>query len=195
MDGRSLFQQLADRTAWFGRDILLENGNGANNVPAYRAIRTNRFVWAEHLTTGEYELYDLEVDPYQLQSVDGMAEYEDVQRDLAARLRLLTRCAGRGCQKRPALKPFLRSAGRSVREGGCPRGDLRVRIAGRDRKRVVSAAAYVGRRRIARVSAPPVSKRIRRPRVRTGRRYILRVRAELRDGRLMTLDRRLRACG
>ena len=64
LDGRSLLDQLADRSAWWGRDILIENGNGANNVPAYRAIRTNRFIYAEHQTTGEFELYDLETDPF-----------------------------------------------------------------------------------------------------------------------------------
>jgi arylsulfatase A-like enzyme len=193
-DGRSLLPLLADRTAWWGRDILLENGNGANNVPPYRAIRTNRFVWAEHLTTGEYELYDLERDPFQLRSQDGNPAYAAVQRDLAQRLRLLKRCAGHGCQKRPALKLLLRSAGRPLRPGACPRGDLRLSIRGRDRGRVTGAQAFVGRRRIATVATPPISKRIRRPRVRGGRRYLLRVRAELRDGRLLTLDRRLRGC-
>ena len=193
MDGRSLLELLKDRRAWWGRDLLLENGNGANNVTPYRAIRTNRFVYAEHLLTGEYELYDLERDPYQLRSVDGSDRYAGVQRDLARRLRLLRRCAGRGCQKRPALRLGLRSAGRRVAPGGCPRGDLRVRLAGRDRRRVARAHAFVGRRRLARVAAP-VSKRIRRPRVRAGRRYLLRVRVELRDGRVYTLDRRLRAC-
>jgi hypothetical protein len=39
-----------------------------------------------------------------------------------------------------------------------------------------------------------VSELLRRPRVRRGRRYRLRVQVELRDGRLFTLDRRLRAC-
>jgi hypothetical protein len=53
---------------------------------------------------------------------------------------------------------------------------------------------FVGGRRIARVAGGPISKRIRRPRVRPGRRYVLRVQAELRDGRIYTLDRRLRAC-
>jgi N-acetylglucosamine-6-sulfatase len=194
MDGRSLFGQLEDRSAWSGRDLLIENGNGANGVPSYRAIRTNRFVYGEHLTTGEYELYDLELDPYQLTSLDGRADYRAVQRDLAKRLRLLKRCVGRGCRKRPALKLMLRSAGRPVRTGTCPPGDLRVRLTGRDRRRVVRADAFVNRRRIARVSSPPISKRVRRPRVRRGRAYLFRVRAELRDGRLYTLDRRLRAC-
>ena len=80
LDGRSLLDQLADRRAWWGRDILIENGNGANNVPAYRAIRTNRFIYAEHQTTGEFELYDLETDPFQLRSLDGHPAYAAVQR-------------------------------------------------------------------------------------------------------------------
>ena len=54
--------------------------------------------------------------------------------------------------------------------------------------------AYVRGRRIARVAGGPISQRIRRPRIRPGRRYVLRVKAELRDGRIYTLDRRLRAC-
>jgi N-acetylglucosamine-6-sulfatase len=196
LDGRSLLDLVEDRSVWWGRDLLIENGNGANNVPPYRVIRTNRFVYAEHLSTGEIELYDLERDPYQLRSVDGHDRYEAVQRDLAARLRLLKSCAGRGCQKAPAIKLALRSRGRRVADGGCPRGDLRVRIVGRDATQVVGADFRVGRRRLARVVAKdPISERLRPPRLRGGRRYLLRVRAELRDGRLLTLDRRLRACG
>ena len=196
LDGVSLLDVAQDQTAWWGRDLLIENGKGANNVPPYRVIRTNRFAYAEHLSTGEIELYDLERDPYQLRSVDGRDRYEAVQRDLAARLRLLKSCAGRGCQKAPALKLALRSRGRRVADGGCPRGDLRVRIVGRDAAQVVGADFRVGRRRLARVVAKaPISERLRRPRLRVGRRYMLRVRAELRDGRFLTLDRRLQACG
>jgi hypothetical protein len=53
----------------------------------------------------------------------------------------------------------------------------------------------VGRRRVARSSSSPTHQAIRRPRVRGGRRYVLRVRTDLRDGRRVTLDRRLRGCG
>jgi arylsulfatase A-like enzyme len=194
LDGRSLFPLMEDRGLRWGRDLLLENGNGANNVTPYRALRTDRFIYAEHLLTGEYELYDLQVDPFQLQSVDGSERYAAVQRDLARRLRLLRRCAGRGCQKAPGLRLGLRSAGRRVMPGGCARGDLRVRLAGRDRERVIRALAFVGRRQVARVAGSPISKRIRRPRVRPGRPYLLRLQVELRDGRIYTLDRRLSAC-
>jgi N-acetylglucosamine-6-sulfatase len=195
LDGRSLFGLMADPGVWWGRDILLENGRGANSVPPYRAIRTGRFVYVQHLSTGEYELYDLERDPYQLDNLDGVPRYAAVQRDLARRLRLLRHCAGRGCQKAPGLRLGVRSAGRPVEAGRCARGtDLRLRLAGRDRERVTSAVAFVRGRRVARVAGGPISQSIRRPRIRAGRRYLLRVKAELRDGRIYTLDRRLRAC-
>jgi arylsulfatase A-like enzyme len=193
-DGRSLLPLLADRTAWWGRDILLENGNGANNVPPYRAIRTNRFVYAEHLTTGEYELYDLELDPYELRSVDDDPAYDPVRRDLAQRLHSLERCAGRGCQKHPALRLVVRSGGRALADGDCARGDVELRITGRDRSRVIRAVTFIGPRRIRGVATAPGEQRIRRPHVRSGRRYRLRVRAELRDERRLTLDRQLRGC-
>jgi N-acetylglucosamine-6-sulfatase len=194
MDGRSLLGLVEDRTVWWGRDILIENGRGANSVAPFRGIRTGRFAYTRYTTTGEYELYDLERDPYQLQSLDESDRYAPVLRDLKRRLRLLRTCAGESCRLQPALRLRLRSAGRLLSQGACPRGDLRVRIAGPDRRRVVRAVVHVGRRRIARVAVPPVSRRIERPRVRSGRHYRLRVTAELRDGRMLTLDRRLRAC-
>jgi N-acetylglucosamine-6-sulfatase len=194
LDGRSLLDLVEDPTARWGRDLLLENGRGANSVAPFRGIRTDRFLYAQYLTTGEYELYDLEHDPYQLRSLDGRERYAAVQRDLAGRLRRLRHCVGETCRLAPALTLRLRSAGRRLGHGACPRGDLRMRIAGRDRGRVIGAEVLVNRRRIARVAAPPISKRIRRPRVRSGRRYLLRVKTELRDGRVYTLDRRLRAC-
>jgi N-acetylglucosamine-6-sulfatase len=195
LDGRSLFGLMADPGVWWGRDVLLENGNGANGVSPYRAIRTDGFLYAQHLHTGEYELYDLRRDPYQLDNLEGRPGYGGIQRDLARRLRLLRNCAGRGCQKAPGLRLGVRSAGRRVPPRGCARGDeLRLRLAGRDRESVRRATAFVGKRRIARVAGRPISQRVRPPRVRAGRRYVLRVKAELRDGRIYTLDRRLRAC-
>ena len=188
-DGRSLLPLLADPGAEWGRDILIENGNGANGVPAYRGIRNYRFLYVEHNTTGEYELYDLEEDPYELRSRDGADKYATVQRDLRGRLRRLKRCAGSTCLEHPQLKLYVRP-----RPTSCVSGDLRVFVRGPEKSDVVSAEVLVGRRRVARVSPPPLTRLIPQERLRPGRRFRLRVRAETIDGRRITLDRRVRAC-
>ena len=188
-DGRSLLELLADPGAESGRDILIENGNGANGVPAYRGIRTYRFLYVEHDTTGEYELYDLLEDPFQLKSQDGADRYRAVQRDLRGRLRRLERCVGRGCREHPRLRLQLRP-----RATTCVPDDLQVRLSGPERRAVTAADVMLGRRRVARVSTPPLARTIPHERLQAGRALRLRVRAETRDGRRLTLDRRVRAC-
>ncbi len=118
LDGRSLLDLLEDPGAEWGRDILIENGNGANGVPAYHGLRTYRFLYVEHRTTGEYELYDLLEDPFQLQSRDGQDRYRAVQRELRQRLRTLDRCSGATCSPppgTPALRALEGPAGRELR--------------------------------------------------------------------------------
>jgi hypothetical protein len=202
-DGRSLLELLDDPGAEWGRDILIENGNGANRVPAYRGIRTYRFLYVEHRTTGEYELYDLEKDPYQLKSVDGHARYAKVQRDLRSRLRQLTRCVGVDCLARPHLRLTVRSRGRPAR--GCVRADLRIQLRGSKRARLVHADVLIGRRRVERLVSIPTARRrragpttlrgeVRRRQIRRTGRFRLRVLAETADGRKLTIDRTLRRC-
>jgi N-acetylglucosamine-6-sulfatase len=202
-DGRSLLELLADPGAEWGRDILIENGNGANGVPAYRGIRTYRYLYIEHRTTGEYELYDLVKDPYQLESVDGHESYAKVQRDLASRLRELTHCVGVVCLARPHLTLVVRSDGRPVR--GCFRHDLRVQVRGSKRARLIHADVIVGRRRVERLLSIPTARsrqvgptllsgRVPRRRIHKRGPFRLRVLAETEDGRKLTLDRVLRPC-
>jgi arylsulfatase A-like enzyme len=203
LDGRSLLELLADPGAEWGRDILIENGNGANAVPAYRGIRTYRFLYVEHRTTGEYELYDLQKDPYQLNSVDGHAKYAKVQRDLRSRLRELTSCVGLDCLARPHLKLTVRSGGRPVR--GCFQRGLRVQLRGSKRARLVHADVLIGRRRVERLVSIPTARgrgagpttltgEVRREQIRPRGRFRLRVLAETADGRKLTIDRVLRRC-
>jgi N-acetylglucosamine-6-sulfatase len=202
-DGRSLLELLADPGAEWGRDILIENGRGANGVPAYRGIRTYRYLYIDHRTTGEYELYDLAEDPYQLQSVDGRERYAKVQRDLASRLRELTSCVGTTCLARPHLTLVVRSEGRPVRS--CFRRDLRVQVRGSKRARLMYADVIVGRRRIERLLNLPTARgrgtgptlltgTVPRERIHRHGRFRLRVLAETEDGRKLTLDRVLRRC-
>jgi N-acetylglucosamine-6-sulfatase len=188
-DGRSLLPLLADPGAEWGRDILIENGNGANGVPAYRGIRNYRYLYVEHNTTGEYELYDLLQDPFELASKDGSDEYAAAQRDLRASLRSLKRCAGFVCSEHPRLRLHVRP-----RPASCVPGDLRVYVSGPEKEEVIGADVLVGSRRVARVSPPPLTRLIPQARLRPGRPFRLRVRAETRDGRRLTLDRRVRTC-
>jgi N-acetylglucosamine-6-sulfatase len=203
LDGRSLLDLLADPGAEWGRDVLIENGNGANGVPTYRGIRTYRFLYVEHRTTGEYELYDLEKDPYQLQSVDGHEEYAKVQRDLHTRLRQLTSCVGVDCLARPHLTLVVRSEGRPVT--GCFRKDLRVQVRGSKRARLLHADVLIGKRRVERLLSIPTARghrsgpttltgEVPRKQIRKRGRFRLRVLAETEDGRKLTLDRVLRRC-
>lgn len=98
-DGRSLLPLLAAPATQWNRDILLERGPGANNPPGvrlYTGIRTDRYVYVEYLT-GEKELYDLQTDPWELESKDADPAYAAVEADLAQRLARLRDCAGPTC--------------------------------------------------------------------------------------------------
>jgi hypothetical protein len=203
-DGRSLLELLTDPGAEWGRDILIENGRGANGVPTYRGIRTYRFLYVEHRTTGEFELYDLANDPYELQSVDGHEQYAKVQRDLHVRLRQLVSCVGVDCLARPHLTLSIRSGGKPVR--GCFSNDLRIDVRGSKRARLMHADVMIGHRRVERLLNIPTARPIRsgpvtvsgvvqRQRIHRRGRFRLRVLVETEDGRKLTLDRVLRRCG
>ena len=98
-DGRSLLPLFADPSTQWARDILLERGPGGNNTGTtrlYTGIRTPRFAYVEY-ANGERELYDLQTDPYELESKQSDPAYAGVEADLAARLAKLRDCAGVGC--------------------------------------------------------------------------------------------------
>jgi hypothetical protein len=67
-------------------------------------------------------------------------------------------------------------------------------VSGRERRRVLRADILAGRRRLARLRRPPFLDSLPRSRVRAARARKLRARVELRDGRVVTLDRRVGAC-
>ncbi len=117
LDGRSLVPLLkGDRPDWIhGRTLFYQLGGvrtcgeipperGLNNF--YDALRTKRYVYVEldrvNRQTGEcdrpeYELYDLQTDPYQLDNLavdPAVAAVPPLQADLATRLHILAACAG-----------------------------------------------------------------------------------------------------
>ncbi|MDQ3949192.1 MAG: sulfatase, partial [Gemmatimonadota bacterium] len=89
-DGRSLFTLLRDPTREWGRDMLIEGGDGGSN--AFDAIRTYRYVYAEY-ANGDRELYDLRADGHQLQSRHADPAYARVRDELARRLQALRTCS------------------------------------------------------------------------------------------------------
>ena len=74
------------------RDYLLLEGGDRLGLD-YDGIRTPRYVYAEH-RAGPRELYDLRLDPFQLQSVHKSPAYAAVRAELEARLANLRICAG-----------------------------------------------------------------------------------------------------
>lgn len=84
-DGRSLIPLLEDPQMEWPNEVLLQRPG-----PSYYGIRTPDWKYVEY-ENGERELYDLNADPYEMQSVHGQAAYQTIQANLAQRLaRLLT---------------------------------------------------------------------------------------------------------
>lgn len=74
----------------------------------YRGVRTDRYTYARYPGTGEEELYDRKVDPWQLDNVAGHPSYARVRRELAERTDVLGKCAG-DCFRTWDAEPRLRA--------------------------------------------------------------------------------------
>jgi arylsulfatase A-like enzyme len=90
-------------------DYFREQILGGQDIPSYRALRNGSHTyieWTYDEGTGprrEEELYDLEVDPYQLDNAlatpAGRAAHADRVAGLRARLEALSGCAGESCRR------------------------------------------------------------------------------------------------
>jgi arylsulfatase A-like enzyme len=94
MDGRSLLGPANNAAAGVGREILIEHTDGDG------LIRSGRWVFIERV--GQInELYDLQMDPFQLENRLGQPVIDpddQMQADaLMSRLRQLQKCAGSSC--------------------------------------------------------------------------------------------------
>jgi N-acetylglucosamine-6-sulfatase len=216
LDGRSLFELLADPRSEPGRELVLENGAGANGVPMFRGLRNQRYLWVDHKTTGEYELYDLREDPYELRNLEDLDSYAPIRRMLEARLRKLQGCRGAtACSSsRPKLalgarqvKPLppkppkrKRSArGNAPRDGArasatCVKRDLRLAMLGADATRIQYVVYYRGKRRLRATAEAPFDVQVKRRALPSGRELTLRALVTTVDGRRATYDRRVLTC-
>jgi arylsulfatase A-like enzyme len=182
IDGRSLFPLLADPGRELGRAILLE-------APGYRAVRTRRYVYIEHISTRERELYDLRRDPDQLQNLAGSERHAALREALAGRLVELRGCDGRECSRPPRLRVELRGA------RPCVRRRASARLRGADLHFVQFADFSLNGRRAGRDGRAPFVHSVPSTSAPGGLSATLRTLAVLEDGRAVTLDRRLRVCG
>jgi len=87
-DGRSLVPALRGSDGPWRRDFLIEHLEGSNPVTTYCAVRTERELYVEY-RDGFRELYDLRLDPYQLENAAGDRSVAARERSLAERLAVL----------------------------------------------------------------------------------------------------------
>jgi N-acetylglucosamine-6-sulfatase len=155
-DGLSLMPLIERRGFDPGRAILIEGFNqaGPSDLDGpdvrYSAVRTNRYIYAE--TGAEQELYDLEQDPFQLESRHRDPALAEVRAALDELLARLTECAGRSCGVRPRLKLKLRGprcgAGKVKLAGGDEDLVLERRVLANNRKRTLVSASLLDGRRV-----------------------------------------------
>ena len=91
MEGMSAVPLLMSTRAAWRSDFLMEHLQlGPGGVPTYCGVHGRRYVYVNY-GTGEEELYDLRVDPFQLTNVVRNRAYVDVLRAQRGRLRQLCR--------------------------------------------------------------------------------------------------------
>jgi hypothetical protein len=70
---------------------------GVGGQLAFQAVRTGTHKYVEY-ENGEIELYDLEADPYEMESIHESADPALLE-DLKARLEALRDCSEEGCRE------------------------------------------------------------------------------------------------
>jgi N-acetylglucosamine-6-sulfatase len=200
-DGRSLLPFAEHPDRFHGRELLMEKGDVGDepddDTPqsgTFTAIHTSRYVYVENVT-GEHELYDLQVDPYELDNQVNNPAYDAVEADLASRLATLRGCAGETCRTKPDLRLKLpkshRESGQSCREAK----DFTVHVRGSAAADLVGVSFGVGTDDAGSVTTAPFKRTIRPSLLRGPKRPEIRITADLLDGRIQSLQKRVRICG
>jgi arylsulfatase A-like enzyme len=90
MQGESLVPLLEGENPSEWRDAVYyhyyEGPPRVHNVAKHYGVRTDRYTLVHYYEEDEWELFDLQEDPEQLQSVYGDPEYSDVQERLKAKI-------------------------------------------------------------------------------------------------------------
>jgi arylsulfatase A-like enzyme len=108
IDGLSLVDRLMNNKPLPRRPLLLSSGpqqsaSGAQ-LPLFDGVRTDRYVWWVY-EDGFEEMYDLQTDPYQLESVAKDPAYLKTKLALIGLWDRLQRCQGAACRAPMAPVP------------------------------------------------------------------------------------------
>ena len=192
-DGRSICRWSDDPAVFPGRGDRLENwcqrdgGDAATTrrPTRYRGVRTDRYAYMRY-PNGEQELYDLERDPFELQSRHADPAYAGVRSRLSTLLGRLRDCDANVCRSRPALKlqtRFRRGP------GGCVDGGVRTRVVGKQRKQADSARFFAGKRKAGRDLNRPLRRKVARKKLRGGGKTRIEAVVTMLDGRQTTISK------
>jgi arylsulfatase A-like enzyme len=97
-DGRSLVPVARKPSLLAGRGVLLEIFENPRGAPPYKSIRTARYRYDLDDADGFEQLYDLKLDPWELESKHDDPAYAEIKAILAAKLPELVDCQGKTCQ-------------------------------------------------------------------------------------------------
>jgi arylsulfatase A-like enzyme len=132
MNGLPIISDTQHPRRLLGRRLLIEGDN-------FHAIRTQRYKFVQY-DDGEQELYDEQVDPYELQNEVNNPFFAPIKSILSEELSHLRDCHQQGCARLPKLGIKLHySRGESSSGGPCTRDDVVVKVRGRDRPLVVQS--------------------------------------------------------
>ncbi|HKH42775.1 MAG TPA: sulfatase [Solirubrobacterales bacterium] len=152
-DGVSLLSIIEKKRNWLGRSLGLETYLTPDTIDDpedpplnYRGVRTDRFVYVNH-GNGEQELYDLRIDPFELQNQSGNPVYAPVQSALQRLLSAKADCAGKSCRVRPKVKLKARCSSAKVAGKGKPQ----------------EATFYLRGKKVKRDAKPPIRTQLPRP--------------------------------
>jgi arylsulfatase A-like enzyme len=95
-DGRSIVPLLLGESVPWRTGLLIQWTNRITKIPGYRAVITDRYKYVVHATK-EKELYDLEQDPFELESMHKSADPALVD-GLREQLGELSHCRGATCR-------------------------------------------------------------------------------------------------
>ncbi|MBI3638876.1 MAG: sulfatase-like hydrolase/transferase [Thaumarchaeota archaeon] len=88
VDGMSFVPMIKNENSTWRDGVLLENLDPNGTIPTMYGVRTIDFKYLE-LDTGEKELYDLRIDPYELDNKINDTTYTDIINDLTMKLAAL----------------------------------------------------------------------------------------------------------